>query len=184
MAQRLRTWRQLLTLALSVTLLPAVPVSALTFLRPWKVAQTKRINDAPVAEIVPDFAGTGSLLVGMGRTTSPGAKSRVVASRDFEIGPDAEMVSISRVFETPLNDASLSVKMKITPKQPTKFGTLKFNSMKWHERVFDVNDTKVLDLAPGDYRLQITIGYTNRTGEWDNTFPRPGSPHTFAIRSL
>jgi hypothetical protein len=164
-------------------LIPAVPVSAITFLSPWRVAQTKRTN-APVATFDPSFGSGETLLVDMGRTTTRGAQSRVEASREFRVDSTSETVSISHVFETLLNDARMSVKMKLKPSGGLKMKTVKFDEKGGRDEVFGDNQEITGLLAPGDYVLKIKIDYKNRDGQWDNSLPRPGSPHTFSIQSL
>jgi hypothetical protein len=178
-------WTRWLVLALTAVLLPAVPVSALTFLSQWTAVQTKRDHGAPAANIVKDFAGTGTLLVDMGRTTAPKARSRVEASRDFEITANGgETISITNAFQTLLRDAALQVTIKIIPAKGFKAQKIKFDIPRNREEVVGVNETALAQLAAGEYRMEIVIDYKNRNGTWDNTFPAPGSPHTFAIRSL
>jgi hypothetical protein len=165
-------------------LLPAVPVSAITFLTPWNVVQTKRSSGAPEAKFKFDFAGPGTLSIDMGRTSSNKAKSRVEATRTFHVGPGGETVNFSHGFETLLEDARVKVKFKIKPRSNFENKKWTFDAGEDAPETFTLNDSIVGLLKAGDYQVKVTVDYKNKEGEWDNTLPRPGSPHTFAIRSL
>jgi hypothetical protein len=167
---------------LAVVLLPAVPVSALTFLTPWSVTQ-KQKKGAPAAVVTPDFMGAGSLLVDMGRATTRGASSSVSATRSFHVGPGSETIDFMHTFETFLKDASLQVSVKFKGFKVPKIPTTKFSGDAVGT-TFPFTTDLLSALPEGDYTAKIKLKYKNKNGEWDNTPPSPGSPHTFKVTSI
>jgi hypothetical protein len=174
-----RSWKRIVPLAVTAVLLLAVPASALTFLTPWQFAQTKQEKGAPTALFDPTFGDGETLLVDMGATSSPKAKSRVEASREFRVDSGDNLIGITHMFETLLVDASLKVEMKLKPEKG-----FKLKSVKGDGQLVGLNQTFVHTLPQGDYTLKIKIDYKNKNGGWDNSAPAPGSPHTFSIQSI
>lgn len=177
-----RRWKQAVVAVLAVVLLPAVPVSALTFLTPWSVTQNQK-KGAPAAVLVPDFMGAGSLMVDMGQTTTPKASSSVEATRRIHVGVGGETIDFMHVFETFLKDASLQVSVKFSPSKGFKIPTTKFSGDAVGT-TFPFTTDLSSALPEGDYTVKIKLKYKNKNGEWDNTPPSPGSPHTFKVTSI
>ncbi len=168
--------------SLAILLLFAVPVSALTFPSGWQIAQ-KQNNGALASNIIQDFNGVGSLLVDMRNAPPAKGKSTVTAERVFNIGAGGENINIRHQYETFLQNASLNVKIKVISEKGFTVPDAN-NEDKGPGQTFALNQNFANFFDPGTYTIRIKISYKNKTGQWDNSAPAPGSPHTFEITAL
>src|SRR5207253_1636539 len=99
------------------------------------------------------------------------------------VGAGGENIQVNKSFETLLQGASMRVLVsfqqpngnRIPVGQPIALRSgIKF------DHVFNQSPVDTVNLAAGSYTIQVKVEYRkNRIGVWDNSNPRPGSPHLF-----
>ena len=180
---------------LAISLLPAVPATALTFLGRWRVRQSRH-NGAPKAQIGKDVFRLGRLMINMRSKFGKVARNKVTATRKFRITSRKEVVRFKQAFETLLSDASMSVKVRIRGLSPKAKKEVRFPNVlarvagpfRQLSQLVQYNRQFTRGLRKGKYQLQIRVVYRNgRRGFWDNNSRDAGgtgSPMSFALTGV
>ncbi|MFT3882438.1 MAG: hypothetical protein QM703_22650 [Gemmatales bacterium] len=178
--QRRHGWPGIL--AASFLLLP-VPVFGLTFLGSWNFFES---SSGIISKSFSDSPNNYSLTIGMGVAPPPEnlTKLSISAVREFQITDPNQLVNISHMFGTLLNNGNISVSISIfkngTPNDPFNFPAYSFGLQGWQHPSLNYSKSGMLGI--GYYRLSITITYTlNQPGNssWNNS-----SPHVFQFHGL
>jgi len=178
-------------LAAGLLLVP-VPAFGFMFLNPWSFTTAEVAAPTPITSSMDNALG-GILSIDMGFNPllpgPPGAgpvasSSFITATRMIRVTDGANTFTLGSSFETLLQGANVHVfaYVKDLRGQRTTISTDNGTSGVRFGTLFSANNTNTLQLASGDYNVILKVQYEkNRFGLWDNSLPRPGSPHTFTL---
>ncbi len=197
-------WKSLMAVAVLGLVLAPMPAFGFTFLTDWQffVTSTYGPAHAPITSSNDVPGGASSLFVDMNvapqapKLTDPGGGSPtqisyVTAVRTFHV-TGTENIQIGRSFQTLLQGAQLS--MFVYVKGLAAGDTTRVNvgqdvnlraGIKFPHLYTMAPTLNTIQLGEGDYSMNIVIRYRkNRLGFWDNSSPKPGSPHSFSFQSI
>jgi hypothetical protein len=188
-----RYWNRLVLGACAAALLTPVPALGLVFQGSWNFVTSQVAAPAPVTQSRDNVAGAATLDIDMGfngpNANGPVASSSfITATRQFRVAQGSEQLNALHAYETLLQGGSLSafiyvkdlrgIRTQLTPPLNQSASVL-------FARLYAQSAQGTMNLQTGDYTLIVRLKYRkNRLGLWDNSLPRPGSPHHFVFNGL